>query len=267
MKDLTHQLVERIHILERVIQGIERELPNMPEGRLNISKNPYARQFYQVLPSDAAARRVYLHANEKELVRQLGQKDYLLELLKTSKRELDSIRAFLKQNLLFSSDQVYQNLNEARQSLVRPILVDNDTYADMWQKQPYEPNPGFPEHLIYSTKRGELVRSKAESIFADMYFEMGIPYKYDYPIKLANKKTKYVDFALLNIWTRQTFYHEHLGRLDDPGYLLDNMQKLDQYREVGIFVGKNLILTHEIDGSPLNMKVIRQNMKDLFGLS
>ena len=54
--------------------------------------------------------------------------------------------------------------------------------------------------------------------------------------------------------------------LDDARYRTDNVQKLDLYRRNGIYVGKNLILTFEVAGSPLNIRSFKQNMKEMFGV-
>ena len=44
-----------------------------------------------------------------------------------------------------------------------------------------------------------------------------------------------------------------------------NLQKLDEYRRNGIYPGKNLIITYEAEGSYLNIKEIRQMVKEIFG--
>ena len=109
------------------------------------------------------------------------------------------------------------------------------------------------------------MRSKIEAMIADMYYELEIPYKYDFPVRLFNNQVKYIDFALLHKITRKQYFHEHLGMLDKPGYFKDNMHKLELYRQSGIYVGKNLILTHETEDRPLNMNILRENTRELFG--
>lgn len=265
MDALIQQLEERARLLEKVIRMIEQNLKGMPEGRLRVTGNIQSPQFYQILESEASRERKYLKASEKELVQKLSQKDYLVEMLHTSRRELKHIQSFLKHKSLMSSNYVFDNLHDIRKNLVRPILVDDDTYAELWLRQPYTPNPSFPEHLVHATKRGEMVRSKGEAMIADMYYEQDIPYLYDFPVKLFNGKVKYIDFAVLHKVTRKVFYHEHLGLLDKPTYFNDNMEKLLLYRKSGIFVGKNLILTHETEDQPLDMNVLRKNTRELFG--
>ena len=67
----------------------------------------------------------------------------------------------------------------------------------------------MPEHLKYSTEKGELVRSKSELLIADMYYSLGIPYKYEAGVKLRGGIVRYPDFTLLRVRDRKEFYHEH----------------------------------------------------------
>ena len=61
-----------------------------------------------------------------------------------------------------------------------------DQIAEEWQSKTFKTNSYKTENKIYDTRRGEKVRSKSEAIIADMLFEMGIPYHYEYPLRLRN---------------------------------------------------------------------------------
>ncbi len=56
---------------------------------------------------------------------------------------------------------------------------------------------------------------------------------------------------------------EHFGLLDDTDYLDSCLQKLDEYRKNSIYPGRNLICTYETAEHPLDIKGIRQMIKDL----
>ena len=266
MDTIIQLLQERLESLERLKSIIESDLKKLPPGARRLSYSHRFVQYYQVIEKKTNIVRRYIPAAKMDLARKLGQKDYLGDLHSVILEEIDEIKRILRKDKLFLSNRVYGNLHPSRKKLVDPYLLDEDEYAELWLKRPFEANPYHPEHLIYQTKRGEMVRSKAEELLADMYFELGVPYKYDAAVYLDNGLVRYIDFILLHKASRKEFYHEHLGRLDNPGYLLSNMQKLDLYRQNGIFTGKNLILTHEIDGSPLNLEAIRKNTRELFGI-
>lgn len=137
-------------------------------------------------------------------------------------------------------------------------------YAEKWKNEVYVTNPYYPEEKVYPTKKDELVRSKSEVLLADMYYELGIPYRYEAELLLTNGKKKYPDFALLDIHRRKVIYHEHLGLMDNEEYRHANLIKLDEYRRNGIYPGKNLIITYEGEDCYINIKEIKQMIQELF---
>ena len=74
------------------------------------------------------------------------------------------------------------------------------------------------EGLIHRTERGDLVRSKSELVIADKLYARGIDYAYEQPLVLSNGRIRYPDFTIADHARGVTFYWEHLGMLDDPGY-------------------------------------------------
>ena len=90
------------------------------------------------------------------------------------------------------------------------------------------------EGLIHRTERGELVRSKSELVIADKLHARGIDYAYEQPLVLHNGRTRYPDFTIADHARGVTFYWEHLGMLDDPGYRARWEGKRAEYLECGI---------------------------------
>ncbi len=264
MKVLVNSMRRRLDSLKSGENRVLEQLKKVPEGRLRVNEKKGCICFYYI--TDSADRNgTYLKASQSDLARALAQKDYLNRLLKSIDSEEKAIERFLKSYPTQSPEDVFANLIPARKELVTPLFTEGEDAAKLWLAQPFAENPYLPEEKMFATKRGENVRSKSEAMIADAYYDMGIPYKYDFPVDVGNGKTRYVDFALLDVRNGRVIYHEHLGRLDDPVYLHKNMLKLDEYRRVGIFTGKNLILTTELDGCPLDMNLFRQNTAELFG--
>ena len=123
----------------------------------------------------------------------------------------------------------------------------------------------MPEEKVYQTKRGEMVRSKSELLIADLLYEMEIPYRYEPRVRMKGGNYKYPDFLILNRKTRQTIYWEHLGLMDDPDYLNNNLAKILEYGENGICLGKNLMITFETSEHPLNVRWIRKILSEILG--
>ena len=90
------------------------------------------------------------------------------------------------------------------------------------------------EGLIHLTERGDLVRSKSELNIADELFARDIEYAYEQPLVLPDGRTRYPDFTIADHARGTTFYWEHLGLLDDPGYRSRWERKRAEYLEGGI---------------------------------
>lgn len=88
--------------------------------------------------------------------------------------------------------------------------------------------------LIHRTERGDLVRSKSELVIADKLHAHGINYAYEQPLTLAKGRVRYPDFTIADHARGVTFYWEHLGMLDDPGYRSRWERKRQEYCEAGI---------------------------------
>ena len=82
------------------------------------------------------------------------------------------------------------------------------------EKENYNTNPYYPEQKVYPTKKDEMVRSKSEVMLADMYCEMGIPYRYEAELVLKNGKKRYPDFTLLKTGRVQKTWSIHRKKSD-----------------------------------------------------
>lgn len=102
---------------------------------------------------------------------------------------------------------------------------------------------------------GKRVRSKSEGNIVDCLEARNIPFQYEYPINIDGV-CFHPDFRVLRIRDRQIIYWEHWGSMDDPEYVADQLNRLEEYKKVGIELGKNLFVTMESSLYPLNVKMI-----------
>jgi len=125
------------------------------------------------------------------------------------------------------------------------------------------------ERLIHRTERGDLVRSKSELVIADKLHARGIDYKYEQPLVLSNGHVRYPDFTITDHARGITFYWEHLGMLDDPGYRTRWERKRAEYINAGIVPWQDgggpegtLIETREEQGVGLDAIAITRVIND-----
>lgn len=265
MDALLKNLYARREVLKAARARAEKMLDGAPEGTLRIGKHNGKIQYYHVL-RDGTNSGQYIRKDDSALIGELSHKNYAEKLIRRIDEELKCLNKYVQILANANPDRVYETLSEQRQRIVPPLLLSAEKYAELWEKQSFTTNTSFPEEKQYETKRGEMVRSKSELVFANLYADLGIPYRYECELKLRDGTVKYPDFTLLDTRNRRVVYHEHFGLMDHPGYRETCFKKLDLYRRNGIYVGKNLIMTFEGKGSELNLREIRQMMQAVFGL-
>jgi hypothetical protein len=262
MKELIKQLKKRESIIKKAIKLAEQDEGNFPEGRLRVVKTEKGYRYYNVMVKNDTVGD-YLSVKNKPLVKELAQKDYNKRFLKEANEELKTLQRIIDKLEDNNGDSTFLKLSPERQRLVIPYILSDDLYAEEWQSVKFKANSYLSENLRYDTKRGEKVRSKSEAIIADILYDLGIPYRYEAPLQL-NMGIRYPDFTLLNTKTREEIFLEHLGLMDEDGYRAATFHKLDEYRENGIYLGKNLLITYETEESPLDIKGIKRMLKSLF---
>ena len=104
---------------------------------------------------------------------------------------------------------------------------------------------------VYSTSKGDKVRSKSEIIIANLLFEHGIDYEYELPLVFANGTSICPDFTIMLSDGSKVFW-EHLGMLGLESYDAVWLYKLGLYG--GLDAGQ-LITTYE--GVTLNDSALK----------
>lgn len=258
------EMQSRAEKLLAVIIEKRKSLANAPVGRLRVAMHGKQWHCYHVSPS-SDSNGVYIPKDKIRFIKRLAQKDYDGALLKELERQLSLIEKFMQEYAKCDALKVFERLHKNRRQFVLPVQFSDEQYAVRWLALPYKGKSfreGEPEFL---TSRGERVRSKSEMIIADILAKNNIPYKYELPqqMKAAGGKLipVYPDFTCVNLRTRQEFLWEHLGRMDDSDYSMKTVMKLRTYSKNDFIPGKNLILTMECDGIPLDRKEVETLVK------
>lgn len=257
MEEIKKILKERESYLLQLKIEKEKALNSVPEGSLRICCHGDNTQYYhRTDPKDFSG--TYISKKETEFIHKLAQKDYDQRILKSIEKELQEIRKYIANAPERSFEKIYESLHKEKQKLITPIIEPQEQYVRNWESVVYqgkEMDESIPE--IYTAK-GERVRSKSEVIIADILFHAGIPYRYEYPIFLKGWGQVYPDFTVLNVNKRKEIIWEHLGMMDDPGYVENALKKIELYEQNGIYPGDSLILTYETKKNPINQKVVRE---------
>ncbi len=255
-----NELLRRKKELDGILRLCEESIAKMPSGNLRISKDGNKVKYFHVVEKGDTHGK-YIRKQDVKLAEMIAQRDYYTKVAEEAKREIKAIDMYLKNMSDIKVEDVFDSLNGYRQALVNPVILSDKEYARRWENETFKTNPFESGERVYETKKGEKVRSKSEAMIADMYFELGIPYRYECEVALYNGKVKYPDFTLLKISERKLIYHEHMGMLEDDFYRKNNLIKLNEYSKSGIFCCDNLIISFETEYAPLNIKEIRKMVK------
>ncbi len=244
-----------LSLCSNTIEILQKRLSKMPEGYLVSSSTSKRILYYQYKDK----RRVYLGNDKVELRRLLACKEYYKSyLMEFEKLQKVLLNALHKIEALSLKNKAVSKKNKSKRVLITPFRAI-DAVGDIWKKT----NAGYVniDTHPYETKKGDWVRSKSELYIADILFTLGVPYIYEYRIKINGRYFE-PDFYILNCVTGEKIIWEHLGLMGDPSYISRNSEKIMDYLSAGYMLGKNLIFTMESDDCRIRTSLIRKMVKD-----
>ena len=242
----------RNELVTRTANEVKRKINALPDGRINIKHIKHSTYYYHAEKENGEK---ILSDNDADMIGKLIQKSYLEKVLKSLQAEKSVLEKTIKHYPETIAEDIYDQLSEERKMIAKPIVLSDEEYARRWQEKPYVKKPISDDIPVYTTMRGERVRSKSEIIIADRLLANGIPYKYECPLKVG-KEIIHPDFTILRMSDRKILYHEHCGRADDSGYAEDMVKRINDYSEEGIIQGDRLFLSFETSEQPLDVRVI-----------
>ncbi len=249
---LEDELNKRLQKLITLRDKLCVDCAGLPEGRVHVVRGGKNRRnvmyYHRTEPSDKSGK--YIKQSEISLAKALAQREYEEKVIKYADREIARLKEYLSYDF-GGLDDVYTEMMVEKKSLVTPVVMTAEMMVDYMKNIEFDPLGFEPSDPVFTTKNGERVRSKSEIIIANMLYDYGIPYLYEYPLKDGNRIWARPDFTVVNPRTRKQYYWEHFGRMDDPNYVQKNLPKISAYYSHGIFPGENMILTFESSLRPL----------------
>lgn len=281
MKYIEEQLIKEKKKLENELEKIKKRLKDVPRGRIYVKQKGRRVEYYykkerenvnskeiqdalQQTLSKTEKSGKYIKKEHMNIARQIAQRDYDSSLLQTVEKRIKAIEDFLIKYKKTNISQIYEKTNEHRRILLGEAIISEKEYVKRWENIEYTGKNFTDDAIEIYSNRGERVRSKSEKIIADRLQILGIPYRYEYPLKLKDDVTVYPDFTLLNIDTKEEIYLEHCGLMNEQSYVDNLMFKFKSYERNGIYLGVNLFITYESNRYPFNGKVLDELIKRLF---
>lgn len=248
------QELQELEALEKIIL---RSLKNAPTGTIRCAMAQGKYPQYYILTNDSKeqfSHWKYLPKKEIDVAKTYSQKEYDTLLLKAIQKRKKELNTILSIPATSNIENEILKLPPAKQCLIQPYLLTDSEYEQQWLSIVPDLKNSYPIENGFITEKGEIVRSKSEKIIADKLFIKGIPYKYETALKLPNGVVFFPDFSLLNRRTREEFYLEHFGMMDNPEYCKSAIEKINMYEENGIYLGEKLFVTFESSLKPIDIK-------------
>ena len=263
MMNTIPMLLDRKSFLSDKKALLEAARDDQIEGRLRINRNRNRTEYYHCrYPGDYNGK--YISVRNKDLICSLAQKDYDNQALNAIDQELNVIGRCLDDYPKITVEDIYPALAPERRELVIPVVDTDEILVEKWLSVEYLHKgfeEGAPEHY---TARGLRVRSKSEVIIANYLDQMGIPYRYEWPVRLASGRIVYPDFLILNVRQRREVIYEHFGEMDDPDYARDAVFKMKGYEMSGFRQGESLVITMETQACPLDIRLVQSVAEKYF---
>ena len=148
------------------------------------------------------------------------------------------IEKFNKSSMTFRIGMLPTLEKYLKENNIKYSISDYD-YAMMWKNVDYQGKGVSDDAMELYSDAGERVRSKSEVIIANKLHNLGIAYRYEFPIKFMSGRIVYPDFYCLNVRKRREIVYEHFGMMDDPEYANNAVKKIEEYQRNGYWLGKN----------------------------
>lgn len=238
---------------------MQQQLDSLPPGKLIVTKNQTRLKWYV----SENQHLTYIPKSQRPYAEALAKRKYLSLKLQDLIHEKNAIQYYLhpKHGTATSANQLLSDPHY--QDLLSSCFQLGDQAFTDWTTFPYERNTNYPEQLIHNSVSGNVVRSKSEALIDMALYVKQIPFRYESLLTL-NGIPIYPDFTILHPRTRQIYYWEHFGMMDNDKYAQNTCSKLAIYASNNIIPSIQLITTFETKEHPLSSELVDELIQHYF---
>lgn len=255
-KELFQRMRSLLEDYERVLGAMDHRRPIMPRGSLSEAAHEDYHYYFRDLMESGRKMQIPIQANTRagaHLINSLQMKRLLYHGTPLLRNNIRALKTALKHLAPYEPDALIHSSFRTNlpEDLLLPGQLDVGRWIDDTKAGNYRINPYKPEKRRIPTADGHMTRSKSEELWCDILFAESLLYRYECGLRLASGRTVYPDFTILHPRERQLVLIEHFGRMDDPGYAIDQLYKLEDYAASGWMPGRDLFFTVETKDRPL----------------
>lgn len=268
------KLNEILSMYENLFDMFKFELDSSPEGKLICQRNGENMQFMLLTNNNGMRIRRGINKNPA-LIKALARKEFNNKAFEILSNNISLLRKAQAGQIPFDPDQILQSMTKAyallpeeyffdRDKLIISAGLDGETLErirrhEEWWKKPYKEYWGYPENKTRLTSRGQKVRSISELLIAETLYKYSIPFHYEEELEIDGRV--YAPDFTFEGRDRELFYLDYFGMMDNENYARRNFKKLDDYYDIGLIPGDNLIVVFNSKGV-MNAGVIEAIVKN-----
>lgn len=250
----------RIEEIKEELQKLEALQRQLPEGDLICARNETRYKWYLRNPGKSQ----YIPRKKMEFAEKLALKKYYGSKQKDLQSELKACEAYVRLSSSTEADRAEKILlHPEYERLLAGEFRSGNKELEEWSNADYEHCQKHPEKLLIKGTRGKMLRSKSEAMIDMVLFAEGIPFRYEEKIVLGGT-VLYPDFIIRHPKTKDFYYWEHFGMMDNAEYINNACKKIKIYCENGIIPSVNLILSYETQKHPFSINEVERTVKQYF---
>ena len=263
MEGLKELILKEEKRLRGIKEIVDSRLVDVPSGTLRVTKSKNCIQYIQCFEdcTEQGYKLSYIKKQDMSIAYRLAQKSYDQKIKRLVDRRIKQLQKLAKEYEDNEIEEIYDKLHHIRKTMIHPVEIPWEQRLAEWKRVPYVGKEFKPDMIEIYTKKGERVRSKSEKIMADTFYDLGIEYKYECPLKLKGYGVVYPDFTFFRKRDCKEVYWEHDGKMNDADYAEKAIRKINTYIANGIFPGDNLIVSFESSGVVINDNIIKKIIK------
>jgi len=257
MHRLKKMLLEQMDYENSLLEIFEHELKTMPEGSLCLKKvkgNSYI--YYQ--NKKVSENRLLSPKNEEEayFIERIRRKFFIKKSIHQLRKNSKIMGELLGSFIPFDPGEIRNQLAPVYKEVqIIEWKSGMELALEKWKMENKDESFLYPEGLRHISSRGVRVRSKSETIIADLLDFKNILYKYEEPLNIKGQNFL-PDFTILRAFDNRIIYWEHFGMIYDPNYRMNMEAKLLAYGNSGIVPWDNLIMTFDSNEGSIDVSTI-----------
>lgn len=223
-------LIAQLNFLQREKERTQNQLRVLPKGTL-VKKRAKGKEYFYL----KKGKKLLSLRKEEKLRKEYVFRDNLKRQLVTIDRNIPMLQRAIKN--------------------YHPMVELNTLWASIEAQQ----NTAFDGQRAH-VWNGIAFLSKSEMLIAMALHSYGIEFKYESKM-YVNGRYIYPDFVIKRPKDGKIFIWEHFGKMHEDDYRHKNINRLEEYHQVGYYLWDNLIASFDLGKNSINMDYIDKIIK------